>query len=166
MPRPPRADEAGGLYHALNCGNLRADIFRKEADFAAFERILHEGLQIYQIELFSDQLMSNHYHLVLRPLINGEMSRFMGWIGGTHTMRYHAHYHTSGLGHVYQQRYKSFPIQDDDHFFVVCRYVERNALRAKLVDKEAYPPLIFLVEVRRSKKWDIATATTQPLFSA
>ena len=135
MPRPPRADEAGGLYHALNRGNLRADIFRKEADFAAFERILHEGLQCYRIELYSYQLMSNHYHLVFRPLIDGEMSRFMGWIGGTHTMRYHAHYHTSGLGHVYQQRYKSFPIQDDDHFFVVCRYVERNALRAKLVDR-------------------------------
>ncbi len=50
-------------------------------------------------------------------------------------MRYHAHYHTSGLGHVYQQRYKSFPIQDDDHFFVVCRYVERNALRAKMVKR-------------------------------
>jgi putative transposase len=50
-------------------------------------------------------------------------------------MRYHAHYHTSGLGHVYQQRYKSFPIQDDHHFFVVCRYVERNALRANLVDR-------------------------------
>ena len=100
MPRPPRADEAGGLYHALNRGNLRADIFRKEADFAAFERILHEGLQCYRIELYSYQLMSNHYHLVFRPLIDGEMSRFMGWIGGTHTMRYHAHYHTSGLGHV------------------------------------------------------------------
>lgn len=56
-----------------------------------------------QVELYSYQLMSNHYHLVLRPLIDGEMSRFMGWIGGTHTMRYHAHYHTSGLGHVYQQ---------------------------------------------------------------
>lgn len=79
--------------------------------------------------------MSNHYHLVLRPLIDGEMSRFMGWVGGTHTMRYHAHYHTSGLGHLYQQRYKSFPIQDDDHFFVVCRYEERNALRAGLVKK-------------------------------
>jgi len=60
MPRHPRADEAGGLYHALNRGNLRVDIFRKEADFAAFERILHEGLQIYQIELFSYQLVSNH----------------------------------------------------------------------------------------------------------
>jgi len=135
MPRPPRADEAGGLYHALNRGNLRATIFHKDADFEAFERILYEGLQIYQVELFAFQLMPNHYHLVLRPLVDGEMSRFMGWIGGTHTMRYHAHYHTSGWGHIYQQRYKSFPIQDDRHFFVVCRYVERNALRAGLVDR-------------------------------
>jgi putative transposase len=135
MPRPPRADEAGGLYHALNRGNLRADIFKKEDDFVAFEKILFEGLELHQVQLFSYQLMSNHYHLVLRPLVDGEMSRFMGWIGGTHTMRYHAHYRTSGLGHVYQQRYKSFPIQDDEHFLVVCRYVERNALRAKLVKR-------------------------------
>jgi putative transposase len=135
MPRPPRADEAGGLYHALNRGNLRATIFHKQADFDAFERILYEALQIHQIELYSYQLMPNHYHLVLRPLVDGEMSRFMGWVGGTHTMRYHAHYHTSGQGHVYQQRYKSFPIQDDAHFFVVCRYVERNALRARLVER-------------------------------
>ena len=81
----------------------------------------------------SDDLMPNHYHLVLRPQVDGEMSRFMGWVGGTHTMRYHAHYQTSGYGHVYQQRNKSFPIQDDEHFLVVCRYVERNALRAELV---------------------------------
>ena len=128
MPRPPRADEAGGLYHALNRGNLRATIFHKDEDYKAFERILYEGLQIHQVELFSFQLMPNHYHLVLRPLVDGEMSRFMGWVGGTHTMRYHSHYHTSGMGHVYQQRDKSFPIQDDEHFFVVCRYVERNAL--------------------------------------
>ena len=56
MPRAPRADEAGGLYHALNRGNLRADVFRKDADVAAFERILHEGLQIHQVELYSYQL--------------------------------------------------------------------------------------------------------------
>ncbi len=123
------------MYHALNRGNLRADIFKKEADYAAFEKILQEGIEIHEVELFCYQLMPNHYHLVLRPLADGEMSRFMGWIGGTHTMRYHAHYHTSGMGHVYQQRYKSFPIQDDEHFFVVCRYVERNALRAGLVNR-------------------------------
>ena len=135
MPRSPRADEAGGLYHALNRGNLRATIFHKPEDYFAFEKILHEALEIYKVELYCYLLMPNHYHLVLRPIVDGEMSRFMGWVGGTHTMRYHAHYHTSGMGHVYQQRYKSFPIQDDDHFFVVCRYVERNALRAGLVTK-------------------------------
>lgn len=135
MPRPARADEAGGLYHTLNRGNLRTTIFHKDDDFAAFEKILSEGLEIYQVELFSYQLMPNHYHLVLRPLVDGEMSRFMKWIGGTHTMRYHAHYQTGGLGHLYQQRYKSFPIQDDDHFLVVCRYVERNAFRAGWVKR-------------------------------
>ena len=83
MPRPPRADEAGGLYHALNRGNLRVTIFHKDADFEAFERILHEALNIHRIELYSLQLMPNHYHLVLRPLVDGEMSRFMGWVGGT-----------------------------------------------------------------------------------
>ncbi len=74
MPRPPRADETGGLYHALNRGNLRAGIFLKDADFAAFERILHEALQIYQVELYAYQLMSNHYHLVLRPLDEDKVS--------------------------------------------------------------------------------------------
>lgn len=63
MPRPPRADEAGGFCHALNQGNLRADIFHKDADFVAFERIVHEALQIYQVELYAYQLMSNHYVL-------------------------------------------------------------------------------------------------------
>lgn len=135
MPRPPRADEAFGIYHVLNRGNLRATIFHKDGDYIAFEKILSEGLERYQVELFCYQLMPNHYHLVVRPLVDGEMSRFMKWIGGTHTMRDHAHYHTGGLGHLYQQRFKSFPIQDDEHFLTVCRYVERNALRAKLVSR-------------------------------
>ena len=133
MPRPPRADETGGIYHALNRGNSRADIFHKEADFDAFERIMAEGLDRYQIKLFSYQLMNNHWHLVLSPEMDGEMSRFMRWISATHTMRYHAHYRSSGEGHVYQGRFKSFPIQDDTHFLTVCRYVERNALQAEMV---------------------------------
>lgn len=135
MPRSPRADEAGGLYHALNRGNSRAEIFHKDADFEAFERILGQGLQLYDVQLYSYQLMPNHWHLVLRPDQDGEMSQFLRWVTATHTMRYHAHYHTSGEGHVYQGRFKSFPMQDDDHFLTVCRYVERNALRAGLVGR-------------------------------
>ncbi len=133
MPRSPRADEAGGIYHALNRANLGARIFRKEGDFAAFEKLLGEALQLHQIELFAYQIMTTHWHMILRPLADGEMGRFCKWVGVTHTMRYHAHHHTTGKGHLYQGRFKSFPIQDDDHFFVGCRYVERNALRANMV---------------------------------
>ena len=55
------------------------------------------------------------------------------WVTATHTQRYHAHYQTAGEGHLYQSRYKSFAVADDDHFLAVCRYVERNPLRANLV---------------------------------
>ena len=60
MPRPPRADEAGGLYQALNRGNSRARIFRKEADYEAFERILAEGLERYEVQLYCFQLLPSH----------------------------------------------------------------------------------------------------------
>jgi putative transposase len=63
------------------------------------------------------------------------MSNFLRWVTLTHTQRFHAHYRTSGQGHLYQGRFKSFPIQDDEHFFVVSRYVERNALQANLVQR-------------------------------
>jgi putative transposase len=61
------------------------------------------------------------------------LSRFTGWLTLTHTQRWHAHRHSTGSGHLYQGRFKSFPVQDDEHFLTVCRYVERNALRANLV---------------------------------
>jgi putative transposase len=117
----------------LNRGNARQEIFHDEADYEAFEWILAEGLQRYDVQLFSYQLMPNHWHLVLRPNQAGVMSMFMRWITATHTMRYHSRHHSTGQGHVYQGRFKSFPIQEGVHFLSVCRYVERNALRAKLV---------------------------------
>src|SRR5436305_82424 len=79
--------------------------------------------------------MPNHWHLVLEPHEDGELSRFVGWLSLTHTQRWHAHRRSAGTGHVYQGRFKSFPIQDDEHFLTVCRYVERNALRAHLVKR-------------------------------
>lgn len=133
MPRQKRVDEAGFVYHALNRGNARQRIFRKDEDYEAFLRVLGEGLERYPVELFAFTLMPNHWHLVLRPSEDGLMGRLLRWVTATHTQRHHAHYHTSGEGHLYQSRFKSFPIADDNHFLVVCRYVERNPLRAKLV---------------------------------
>jgi len=135
MPRQKRADEAGSIYHAQNRGNARQTIFHKDEDYQAFLRVLGEGLERYPVELFSFTLMRNHWHMVLRPSETGLMGRMLRWITATHTQRHHAHYHTSGEGHLYQSRFKSFPVADDDHFLVVCRYVERNPLRANLVER-------------------------------
>src|SRR5262249_40908331 len=77
----------------------------------------------------------NHWHFVLWPRHDGELTAFLRWLTHTHTQRWHAHYHTAGTGHLYQGRFKSFPIQEDDHLLTVLRYVERNALRAGLVER-------------------------------
>lgn len=134
MPRPLRVDVAGQIYHALNRGNGRMTIFHKDEDYEAFERVLGEGLQKYAVDLIAYQWMPNHWHMVLSPREDGAMSQLMYWVTMTHTARHHAHYHSAGSGQLYQGRYKSFPIQSDEHFFVVCRYVERNALAAGMVD--------------------------------
>ena len=134
MGRPKRADEAGCIYHMLNRANRRMEIFQKEADYEAFERVLTDAVAKYKIELFSYCLMPNHWHLCVRPLVDGELSRFAHWLTLTHTQRYNAHYKSTGEGHLYQGRYKSFPVQDDEHFLTVCRYVERNAFSAELCE--------------------------------
>jgi len=78
-------------------------------------------------------LMPNHFHLVLWPRHDGDISRWVHWLLTTHVRRYQKHYHSSG--HIWQGRFKSFPIQEDDHLRVVLRYVERNPLRAGLVER-------------------------------
>jgi putative transposase len=110
-------------------------MFHNDADFEAFERVVAEALETekYPVELFAYQWLPNHWHMVLRPLEDGAMGRMLHWTTMTHTARRHAHRRTAGEGHLYQGRFKSFPVQDDDHFHVVCRYVERNALAAGLV---------------------------------
>jgi putative transposase len=79
--------------------------------------------------------MPNHWHLVLFPETDGELTAFMRRLAHTHTQRWHAFHHTAGTGHLYQGRFKSFPIQEDAHLLDVIRYVERNPSRANLVQR-------------------------------
>ena len=133
MGRPHRAAEGGYVYHVLNRANARMTIFEDEEDFGAFEKVLLQAVERSQTRLLAYCLMPNHWHLVVWPRQDGELSRFIGWLTLTHTQRWHAHRHSTGSGHVYQGRFKSFPIQEDEHLYAVARYVERNALRAHLV---------------------------------
>ena len=136
MGRPRCVDLGGYVYHVLNRANARLPIFQEDADYQAFLRILAEALEhVPGMRLLGYCLMPNHWHLLLWPREDGELSDFTHWLTLTHTQRWHAHHRDLGPGHLYQGRYKSFPVAEDDHYFTVCRYVERNALRAGLVAK-------------------------------
>jgi putative transposase len=136
MGRALRSSPGGYVYHALNRSNARAPIFLKDGDYEAFERVMVKSLEhVAGMRLVAYCLMPNHWHLVLWPRRDGELSDFMHWLTLTHTQRWHAHHRDVGSGHLYQGRFKSFPIEADDHYFAVSRYVERNALRAGLVER-------------------------------
>jgi putative transposase len=94
-----------------------------------------EAMDKHPIRLLAFCLMPKHWHFVLWPETDHELTEFLRWLTHTHTQRWHAHYHTAGTGHVYQGRFRSFPIQPDHHLYTVLRYVERNALRAGLVKR-------------------------------
>ena len=110
-------------------------LFHKAGDYEAFERVLAEGLERYPVDLLTYCLMPNHWHLVVRPGKRRRAGTLLGWVGVTHVRRHHEHYHRRGGGHLYQGRFKSFPVAEDDYFLTLCRYVEANPLRAELVDR-------------------------------
>src|SRR5271157_5707 len=134
MPRTARSIEAGMVYHVLNRGNGRLRLFHNEADYDAFERLLVEGLKRYPVDLLTYCLMPNHWHLVVRPRTDVALGRLMGWVGVTHVGRHHEHDHRSGAGHLYRGRFQSLPVAEDDDSLMLCRYVEANAVRGKLVE--------------------------------
>jgi putative transposase len=127
----------GYAYHVLNRGVGRLRIFRKERDFEAFEEVIEQAKARLPMRVLGWCVMSNHWHFVLWPQGDGDLSEFMRWLTVTHTQRLHAAHRTGGTGPLYQGRFKSFPIAEDDHLLTVLRYVERNPLRANLVEQAA-----------------------------
>lgn len=132
MGRPLRISTGGLVYHVLNRANAGIGIFDKAEDYPAFERILEEAVEQVKMRLLAYCVMPNHWHLVVWPHKDGDLSRFVGWLSLTHTQRWHAHRRNAGTGPLYQGRFKSFLVEPDEHLWTVCRYVERNALRAGL----------------------------------
>lgn len=135
MPRSSRVDVADIIYHVINRANARMTIFSKDKDFLAFLEVLQEAKEKFPVQVLVFCVMPNHWHLILKPLENRSLSKFMGWLTMTHTQRWHAEHHSVGSGHLYQGRFKSFPVKTDEYFLQLARYVERNPLRAKLVKK-------------------------------
>ena len=135
MARSARNAPGGLIYHVLNRSVGRMHMFRRDGDFEAFVRVMIEAQHRHPIKILSYVIMSNHWHFVVWPEREGQLTDFFRWLAHTHAMRWRVSQRTVGYGHLYQGRFKSFPVQCDEHFLTVCRYVERNALAAKLVSR-------------------------------
>ena len=135
MARQPRNAYDGEIYHVINRGNCRMKIFGKPGDYLAFMKLLEEGRQRTGMRILAFCLMPNHWHMVLWPKRAEDLSRFIGWVCTTHVRRWREHRHSVGEGHLYQGRFKSFPIQQGEPLYGVLRYVEGNARRAGLADR-------------------------------
>jgi putative transposase len=135
MPRIARVAPGGLIYHVLNRANGRLRLFKKDDDFLAFEEVMALACERQPIRILDWVMMSNHWHMVLWPERDGELTGFLRWLTLTHAQRWkHAH-DAVGHGHLYQGRFKSFPVEDDGHLLTVLRYVQRSPLRANLVER-------------------------------
>ena len=150
MPRYARPLTGGLVCHVLNRANARLPLFEGAADYEVFERTLEQAHQRVAMRTLAYCVMPDHWHLVVRPRRDGDLADFMQWLTVTHTRRWHAARGTAGTGHVYQGRYKLFPVQarrirraarsrgvldKGDSLWTVLRYVERNPVRAGLVGR-------------------------------
>ena len=133
MARALRIERPGGRYHLSARGNERKPIYRDDSDRAHFLELLGEATKRFAIRVHAYVLMDNHFHLLVWPRGHGDLSASLMWLTTAHVRRYHQHYHSSG--HVWQGRFRSFPIQDDDHLLTVHRYIERNPVGAGLVER-------------------------------
>jgi len=135
MSRRPRTSLPPCYFHVINRSAGRAPLFRRRRDYQAFLDVLATGLQKHPVRLVSYCVLSNHWHLVVGPVDPRRLSGLMQWVTTTHAVRFRRHGQTVGEGPVYQGRFKSVPVESSDELVQVCRYVERNALEAGLVER-------------------------------
>jgi putative transposase len=134
-------------------------LFDAPTDYTAFETILAETIHSFKLRICAYCIMPNHWHFVVWPESDSDLGAFFQRLTVTHAARWQRSRQRVGLGHVYQGRFKSFPVQHDDHFYQVVRYVERNPVRARLVANAA--------EWRWSSLWvrEHGAAAQRALFS-
>ncbi len=132
MARIPRGLRGNGVAHVLSRGNNRATVFQSDQEYEDFIALLDGARRQHAVELFAFCLMPNHFHVVVRYEDPAELSSLMQWWLTAHVRRHHQRHGTSGRGHIWQDRFKSFPVQEDNHLLTLLRYVLANPVRAGL----------------------------------
>lgn len=160
MPRTARASRGGVCHHTMSRGNRGTTVFHDAQDYESFENLMRRSNQRLPMRNLAWCLMPTHFHIVLRPYEDGDLGRWMHWLLTTHVQCHRRRHETEGR--IWQGRFKAPPIQQDAHLLTVMRYVERNPLRACLVDRAEDWPWSSL-RVRMGKADSLLSPSPVPL---
>jgi len=138
MGRSPRIQAPDIAFHIINRGNGRNTIFFSHKDFQEYLELLQCYKEKFHIQLYHYVLMSNHVHLLIEPSKENSISRFMQGLTLAHTRRFNTRHQL--VGHVWQGRFKSIPIETDTYFLQCGRYIELNPVRAGIVSHPSQYP--------------------------
>ena len=133
MPRRHRLQEAGLLHHVVCRGNDRQPIFSSVLDFQKYLDLLAQAAQLYPVKIYNYVLMNNHIHLLIEPVAEGNLSKFMEYVSKNYAKYFNKQYQR--VGHVFQGRFKSFLVQSERYFFTCSRYIDLNPVTAEMVSQ-------------------------------
>ena len=152
MPRKERITEPG-IYHIINRGVERRDIFNEHTDYEFFLELLLKLSKDFDVIIHNYALMTNHYHILLETKKNN-LSKAVQFLNDKYAKYYNKKYNR--VGHLWQGRYKSYALYDDAHFWVVAKYIERNPIKANMAqDVNLYNYQSFYEWKNRSKYYEL-----------
>ncbi len=133
MTEPKRVVIAGAPHHVVQRGNNKEEIFRDEEDYDAYLRFLCKFLNETKCRLLAYALLSNHVHLLISPSTKDALTTLMRKLNVTYVKHIQERHHLSG--HIFESRFKSFPVEDGEYLWEVVRYIDRNPVNAGLVNE-------------------------------
>lgn len=137
MPRASRIKSESGIYHIMLRGINQQVIFEQSEDYEKFIEVLNKYKAISGYKVFAYCLMSNHIHLVIKEE-KESIEQIIKRIAGSYVYWYNWKYYRKG--HLFQDRFRSEPIEDEKYLLTVIRYIHKNPVKAEIIEKlEDYP---------------------------
>jgi len=154
MARRPRLD-LDGFHHIVNRGVARGNIFECDEDKEKFLEILCKSCHTYKVNVHDYCLMDNHYHLLIETT-SQNLSLFMRQINGNYAIYFNKKY--KRVGHLWQGRYKSWYIINEEYLYTLFRYIEHNPLKAKMYSSVGEYPFTLLATMLNKDQTVISCA--------
>jgi putative transposase len=128
MGRPLRTTLGGYVYHVRCKGLQPKGIFRSDADYIDFLQVLMEASPRFDARLIGFCCLPNGWHMLVIPRRDGDLSKLIAWITITHSARWHLKPRRAASGGLYERRFKSFPVQDDQSVLDMLRFLESHVV--------------------------------------